>query len=150
MGEVVQFIARARGAGRLAAVQPARRPDSTALLGALGEGTDQRALLEAAKPLLEELRDRYGFSVMRRGLPTEPEALSAALLTLADALAELDVQVGGRRPLGAYGVYLGQAALTWFEDGYGGTTGLAVPNGIEPAALARFIRARIVADRDRA
>src|SRR5262249_5188382 len=98
----------------------------------------------AARPLLERCRDRYGFTVMLPGLPLATEVLASALLTLARALRPLDAELGGRRPCWAYGVYFSaQQDLTWFEDGYGRKTGLAVPIGIDAAELTRFIQDRI-------
>jgi hypothetical protein len=82
---------------------------------------------------------------MRPGLPLAPEALASALLTLARSLRPLDSELGGRRPFWAYGVYFTeqQKKLTWFEDGYGCMTGLAIPIGIDAVELTQFVQRRI-------
>jgi hypothetical protein len=81
---------------------------------------------------------------MRAGLPAVPELLASALLTLAHSLRPLDVELGGRRPFWAYGVYFSeQQELTWFEDGFGCMTGLIVPIEIGAAELSRFVQQRI-------
>jgi hypothetical protein len=114
------------------------------VMAALREGRDGRGILIAARPLLERCRDRYGFTIMRTGLPTAPEVLARALLTLARGLRPLEAELCGRRPFWAYGVYFSeQREPTWFEDGYGCSTGLAVPVGIDPTELSRFVQQRI-------
>src|SRR5262245_32087222 len=147
MGVVVPFEMRAtrRTSARRGA---ARERDASnaelAVMAALREGRDRREILIAARPLLERCRDRYGFTIMRTGLPTAPEALARALLTLSRSLRPLEADLGGRRPFWAYGVYFSeQQQPTWFEDGYGCSTGLAVPIGIDPTELSRFVRQRI-------
>jgi hypothetical protein len=114
------------------------------LKAALRDGRDRRDILIASRPLLEQCRGRYGFTVMRAGLPTAPEALVSALLTLARGLRPLDAELAGRRPFWAYGVYFSERRrLSWFEDGYGRMTGLVVPIGVDASELTRFVRQRI-------
>jgi hypothetical protein len=114
------------------------------LKAAARDGCARREILIAARPLLEQCRDRYGFTVMRTGLPTAPDVLGTALLTLARGLRPLDEELGGRRPCWAYGVYFSeQERLSWFEDGYGRMTGLAVPIDVDAVDLTRFVRQRI-------
>lgn len=113
------------------------------VLAALRDGRDCSAILDAARPLIALCRDRFGFTVMRRGLPQMPSALATALLTLSRSLRRLDLNFGGRRPLWTYGVYFGQSELAWFEDGYGSFSGLAVPDGMDADELSRFILDRI-------
>jgi hypothetical protein len=107
--------------------------------------TDQLGVLEAARPLLAQCRDRYGFVVMRDGLPKEPAILDRALLELYRGLSMLDAEMGAPRTYPTFGVYFGRRQLTWFEDGYSGTTGLAVPNEINSTDLAAFVRPRVAA-----
>ena len=115
-----------------------------ALMAAMRDGRDSCGILVAAGPLLERCRDRYGFTVMQPGLSPDPEVLAGALLTLARGLALLEVEFGHCRPYyRSYGVYFGQQELAWFEDGYGGNAGLAVPVEIDATALAGFLRPRI-------
>jgi len=115
-----------------------------AVLAAMREGRDRRGILIAARPLLERCRDQYGFTIMRIGLPTAPEALARALLTLARSLRPLEANLGGRRPFWAYGVYFSeQKEPAWFEDGYGCSTGLVVLIGIDAIELSRFVQQRI-------
>jgi hypothetical protein len=97
----------------------------------------------AASPLLERCRDRYGFVVMRDGLPKEPAVLGRVLLELSRGLSVLDAEMGAPRIYPTFGVYFGRRQLAWFEDGYSGTTGLAVPNKTNAADLAAFVRPRI-------
>lgn len=114
-----------------------------AVLAAVRGGCDWRGVLNAAGPLLERCRDRYGFAVMRAGLPRDPVVLADALLTLARGLEDLEARLGSRRPLRTYGVYLGQSRLAWLDDGYGCAAGLALPPGVDPAELARFLSVRL-------
>ncbi len=51
--------------------------------------------------------------------------------------------MGAPRTYPTFGVYFGRRQLAWFEDGYSGTTGLAVPNETNAADLAAFVRPRI-------
>ena len=103
----------------------------------------------AASPLLERCRDRYGFVVMRDGLPREPAILGRALLELSRGLSMLDAEMGAPRTYPTFGVYFGRRQLAWFEDGYSGTTGLAVPSETKAADLAAFVRPRIAVARSR-
>ena len=106
------------------------------------EGYDVRTTMAAAQPLLDLCRERYGFTVMRDGLPDEPEALVDAFLNLSQSLCQLDTDVGDHHPRWNYGVYFGQQKLSWFEDGYGEMSALAVPHDIDVAELTEFIRSR--------
>jgi hypothetical protein len=146
MGTVLPF--QPRKAKTASAVAPsATAPASLAAAGlavtaAVDAGGDRRDVLAAAGPLLAQCRDRYGFTVMRAGLPGRPDTLAAALLTLARGLALLDAQFSGR-PFSSYGVYFGHDQLGWFEDGYGDLNGLALPVDTDPAALAEFVSPRL-------
>jgi hypothetical protein len=142
MGVVLPFEARAerRTVGRRAHEDTIA--GEMALIAAQREGRDRRGILLAARPLLEWCR-HHGFTVMRAGLPTVPEVLGCALLTLAQGLRPLDAELREHRPRRAFGVYFGRKELTWFEDGYGHRTGLAVPIGIDTAELTRFIQQRV-------
>jgi len=143
MGVVLPF--ETRGAKRFITRRGATREldpvsGEVALMAAAHEGRDRRGILAAARPLLELCRDRYGFTVMRPGLPLAPEVLASALLTLVRGLRSLDEELVGRRPFWPYGVYFSdQRPLSWFEDGYGSLSGLAVPIGIDAAELTGFI-----------
>ena len=144
MGVVLPFIRR-----------PAQRGTSTAgpagqsigaeqaVLAVVRGNADRSAVLAAAEPLLQRVRDRYGFAVMRDGLPEEPEALATALVGLLRGLTLLDSDIGQRRALSTFGVYFGHPELAWFDDGYGGSTALAVPDRVVPDDLARFVRPRL-------
>jgi hypothetical protein len=146
MGVVLPFEMRAkkRGIARRRAPREVDTVDAEhALMAAVRDGCDKRGILTAAAPLLERCRDRYGFTVMQSGLPHGPEVLASALLTLARGLQPLEAELAGRRPRWAYGVYFSEVQhLTWFEDGYGSTSGLAVPIGIDAAEITRFVRQR--------
>jgi hypothetical protein len=117
-----------------------------AVMVAVSTGCDRRGVLDAAAPLLEQCRDRYGFTVMRDGLPRDPDQLADALLTLARGLALLQAEFGDR-PFRTYGVYFGHKELAWFEDGYGGANALAVPVDVDASTLARFVKPRLQAAR---
>jgi hypothetical protein len=121
--------------------------DHLAIADAIEAGADQLGVLVAARPLLEQCRDRYGFVVMRDGLPKEPAILSRALLELSRGLSTLDAEMGAPRTYPTFGVYFGRRQLAWFEDGYSGMTGLAVPSEIKAADLAAFVRPRIAVAR---
>lgn len=142
MGEVIPFRAPAVRRPPWSAAYRAAMPEELAVIAAVESGGGHADMLAAAGPLLGRLNVDYGFAVMRRGLPEEPGALANALLLLSRALAAIGPGTG-RRPAGAYGVYFGRSPLAWFEDGYGGETGLAVPTGIGVAELAAFIEARL-------
>jgi len=120
-----------------------------AIADALHAAVDQPGVLAAARPLLDRCRDRYGFVVMWDGLPQDPEALGRALFQLFRGLAVLDAEMEAPRTYPTYGVYFGRRHLAWFEDGYSGTTALAVPNGTDAAELAAFVRPRIAVARSR-
>jgi hypothetical protein len=123
--------------------------DHRTITDAVRAGTDQLGVLEAASPLLDRCRDRYGFVVMRDGLPRDPVILSRALLELSHGLSMLDAEMGAPRAYPTFGVYFGRRHLAWFEDGYSGTTGLAVPSETKAADLAAFVRPRIAVARSR-
>jgi hypothetical protein len=148
MGVVLPFQPRAtkRTIARLGATGQSDIIDAEqALTAAVCDGRDSRGILAAARPLLKHCRDRYGFTVMQTGLPTAPEVLASALITLAHGLSVLDAELRARWPFWVYGVYFSESErhLTWFEDGYGSMSGLAVPIGIDAAELARFVQKRI-------
>src|SRR5262245_10181703 len=123
--------------------------DHRAITDTAHSGTDQLGVLVAARPLLERCRDRYGFVVMRDGLPKAPAILGRALLELSRGLSMLDAEMGAPRTYPTFGVYFGRRQLAWFEDGYSGMTGLAVPSETEAADLAAFVRPRITIARPR-
>ena len=104
---------------------------------------DQRAVMAAARPLLDQCRDRYGFIVMQDGLPSDPAILGRALLALFHGLSALDREMAAPRTYPTFGVYFGRSHLTWFEDGYGGTVGLAVTDSVDATDIAAFVRPRI-------
>jgi hypothetical protein len=148
MGVVLPFEPRATNhtIARLGAARQADIIDAEQVLAAaVRDGRDSRGILAAARPLLERCRDRYGFTVMQTGLPTAPEVLASALTTLAHGLGALDAELRARWPFWVYGVYFSdpKRQLTWFEDGYGSMSGLAVPIGIDAAELTRFVQKRI-------
>lgn len=144
MGVVIGFaeIKRSKAPG-VAPPQPIAVDHERAITDALGEGTDAPGMLAAARPLLDMCRDRYGFVVMREGLPTEPAVLGRTLIELARGLTMLDAAMGAPRAYPTFGVYFSRRQLAWFEDGYSGTTALAVPNNAVAADLAAFVRPRI-------
>ena len=55
----------------------------------------------------------------------------------------LDAEMGAPRSYPTFGVYFGRRRLAWFEDGYSGTTALAVPDDTMAAELAGFVRPRV-------
>jgi hypothetical protein len=144
MGVVLPFITRPlmRGKSTAGQVVPAIGAEQ-AVLAVVREKADRGAVLAAAEPLLQRVRDRYGFAVMHDGLPEEPEALATALVGLLRGLTLLDSDIGQRRALSTFGVYFGHRELAWFDDGYGGSTALAVPDRVLPDDLARFVRPRL-------
>jgi hypothetical protein len=143
MGDVVPFISRAGKRVAAAYVVAAEVDGAEQAVRAAAPSQDQYAVLTAAGPLLERVRDRYGFAVMRDGLPADPDALATALVTLLRGLSLLDGELGPGRCLSTFGVYFGGERLAWFDDGFGDATGLTVPEGVDPAELARFVRPRI-------
>lgn len=151
MGVIIPFAEIRRAKSRSSAPALADTGnDHLAIADAVRAGADQLGVLTAARPLLDRCRDRYGFIVMRDGLPTEPEILCRALLELSRGLSTLDAEMGAPRTYPMFGVYFGRRQLAWFEDGYSGTTGLAVPSETEAADLAAFVRPRIAVARSRA
>lgn len=128
---------------------PAASNIEGATADAIRGAVNQLGVLAAARPLLDRCRDRFGFVVMRDGLPQEPAILGRALLQLFRGLSMLDAEMAAPRTYPTYGVYFGRRHLAWFEDGYSGTTALAVPNGTEAAELAAFVRPRIAVARSR-
>jgi hypothetical protein len=134
MGNVIPFRLRA---ACVAASKPLNAPSGCtteaerAVKAAVDSGGDRRAVMAAATPLTDECRDRYGFTIMLDGMPSSPAALADALITLTRGLALLEAEFG--RPFWTFGVYFGQEKLTWFDDGYGGSTALAVPADFAPA-----------------
>ena len=149
MGVVIPF-AEIKRAKLLAGAQPLTPADSEqATAQAISVAADQPGVLAAARPLLDRCRDRYGFVLMRDGLPQDPAILGRALLELFRSLSMLDAEMGAPRTYPTFGVYFGRAGLAWFEDGYSGTTGLAVPNSTKAADLAAFVRPRLAGPRSR-
>ena len=73
------------------------RNDDRAITDAIHAGADQGGVLAAARPLLDRCRDRYGFVVMRDGLPKEPAILRGALLGLSRGLSILEADMRAPR-----------------------------------------------------
>lgn len=142
MGVVVSFEEKKRGRPLTDSLANANDGERV-VAAAMHAATNQLDVMKAARPLLDRCRDRYGFVVMRDGLPQEPDVLVRALLNLSRGLAVLDLEMEIPRTYPTFGVYFGRRRLGWFEDGYSGTTGLAVPNDTEALALASFVRSRI-------
>jgi hypothetical protein len=142
VGIVVPF-SQFKSAPSLAGRPSAADNGLTAVAAALHTAGSQLAALHAAKPLLDECRDRFGFVLMRDGLPDEPILLARSILELYKGLCSLDTTMGVPRTYPSYGVYLGRSALAWFEDGYSGETGLAVPFDTTAADIASFIIPRV-------
>ena len=141
MGVVLPFAPRPPR--RLPGTQVKTVDAEQAVRAAALAGQDQSAVLSAAVPLLERVRDRYGFAVMRDGLPEDPDALATALVTLLRALSMFDDELGPGRCLSTFAVYFGGNCLAWFDDGFGEATGLTVPDHVHPEELAKFVRPRI-------
>lgn len=142
MGIVIPFSPRSKDE----AAPPARPPvdagaNATAATGQ--DRADQAAVLTAARTLIERCHTRYGFVVMRDGLPTDPARLAKALTELHRGLSMLDGELRLPRTYPVFGVYFGGPSLGWFEDGYGGLSGLSVPDDIDAATLAAFLRPRL-------
>ena len=135
MGIVLPFPAKAR----LEAI--AADAIEQALVEAIGTGDDRAALVLAAEPLLARCRDRYGFVVLRDGLPPDDAALTDSLLTLSRALSRLDPIIGRRIPTWVFGVRFTGERLTWVNDD--GTTLIDVPIGTNPADLWGFVSERV-------
>jgi hypothetical protein len=148
MGVVIPFERRApkRASTTHGGTQRAGNLSEQSVLATVSDGGDQAAVLAAAAPLLDHCRDRYGFTVMRDGLPSAPEALADAFITLSRGLALLGAEFGGRS-IQTYGVYFGFKELAWFEDGYGGMNALAVPPDVNAADIAQFVGPRLRAAR---
>lgn len=150
MGIVISFeeIKRAK---LPASAQPliAAGDDERATIDAICAVSDQSDVMVAARPLLDLCRDRYGFVVMRDGLPHDPAILGRTLLELHRGLSMLDTNMKAPRTYPMFGVYFGRPHLAWFEDGYSGTTALAVPNDTVAADLATFVRPRMAVERSR-
>ena len=121
----------------------AQEPGEGAVLAALGTGEDRATILFAARPLLAHFRDRYGFVVLRDGLPKENAVLVQSLMQLSRALRTLDPVVAKREPTWAIGVCLNGAELAWLDidDDAGGA--INVPSDVEPADFERFVRPRL-------
>lgn len=157
MGAVIPFEPRgrarttARPTGRQASEQDAASRNGGAEqappVSAAGDGGDCAAILAAAVPLLRRCSAVCGLTVMRTGLPDDPARLRAGLLQLSRAAALIEARLHGQPASAAFGVYLGQPRLAWFEDGYGGATGLAVPLDASPEAITDFVGARLAGQR---
>ena len=148
MGIVVPFTDFKRTRSFAGATQACSSgPELSAITTALRASGDTSAVLRTAKPLLDQCRDRYGFVLMRDGLPQDPKLCSRSLLELYQGLCLLDTAMGAPRTYPSYGVYLGRPALAWFEDGYSGETGLAVPNDVSAAQIASYIAPRVTSRR---
>lgn len=145
MGVVIPF-ADLKRAKLIASAQPlaAVGDDERASADAIRAAVDQSGVLAAARPLLARCRDRYGFVIMHDGLPNAPAILGRVLLELSYGLTMLDAEMRVPRTYPTFGVYFGRRQLGWFEDGYSGATGLAVPNDTKAADLAAFVRPRVV------
>jgi hypothetical protein len=122
-----------------------RRNGETVPRADAGDVCASRDVLVAVKPLLRHCRDQFGFTVMRGSMPSDPGVLAACVLALTQALKLLEAEMGPCRSKSNYGVYFGRDELSWFEDGYGGTTGLAVPHDIDAKRLADFVRPHVFA-----
>jgi hypothetical protein len=148
MGVVIPFpeIKRAKSPGITQPLDTAIDAEEAITL-AVDAGSDRSGVLAAARPLLEQCRDHYGFVVMRDGLPSDPAILGRALLELLRGLLMLDAEMGAPRKYPIFGVYYGHRQLAWFEDGYSGATGLAVPNDVEARDLIEFLRPRVAMTR---
>lgn len=142
MGIVIPFAPRAKADAPPPAHAPARE-GSDAPAGAAQDAADRMVVLAAARILIDRCRDRYGFVVMRDGLPTDTATLAKALSELHRGLSMLDAELRLPRNYPTFGVYFGGRSLGWFEDGYSGSTGLSVPDDIEAATLAAFLRPRL-------
>lgn len=136
MGVVVPFKPRPKSS------KPTARAER-AVVDAAKDGSDFHAVLNAAEPLLALCRDRHGFTVMREGLPLDPDALATALVSLLRAMELAEAETGKRRLTLGFGVYFGRPALEWFDDDGGGSRALAVPNDTEAHHLAAFISPRL-------
>ena len=146
MGVVIAFVPRVQRRETVqseVAEQPGTAEAEAAVMAAVRDGGGVAEVLAAAGPLITLCRERSGFAVTSGSLPAEAEALASALVNLSRGLALLETELGGRRPTRNFGVYLGRPDLSWFEDGYGGMTGLAVPVDVDPTALAYFVRPRL-------
>ncbi|MDX2259827.1 MAG: hypothetical protein NW205_13050 [Hyphomicrobiaceae bacterium] len=146
MGIVIQFPVSARSAGSAATARGAALGSGSlrgAVEAAAGAGS-RSEVLSAARPLIAECRERFGFSVMADGLPTDGRTLATAILSLHAALEDLAKAPGVSLPIyPGFGVYFGRRRPGWFEDGYGGQSGLAVPNEVDPAQLAALVGNRL-------
>lgn len=151
MGIVISFekIKRAKSPARAQPLTTATGDDEQATTDAIQAATDQSGVMLAARALLDQCRDRYGFVVMRDGLPQDPAILGRALLALYRGLSMLDADMKAPRTYPTFAVYFGRTRLAWFEDGYSGTTALALPNDAAAADLATFVRPRIAVERSR-
>jgi hypothetical protein len=150
MGIIIPFAEIKRAKSPLTApLFPDAGNDYQVITDAVCAGTDQLGVLVAARQLLERCRDRYGFVVMRHGLPKEPAILGRALLELSRGLSILDAEMGAPRTYPTFGVYFSRRQLAWFEDGYSGATGLAVPTETEAVDLAEFVRPRVAVAQSR-
>jgi len=150
MGIVIPFekfklAQSSAGTQRLAAIVD----DEQAITKAMHAASDQSVVLAAARPLLDRCRDRHGFVIMREGLPQVPTILGRAILELSRGLSMIDADMGAPRSYPTFGVYFGRRHLAWFEDGYSGTTALAVPDDTMAADLAAFVRPRVSTTKSR-
>jgi hypothetical protein len=137
-----------RDAASPSVIANASNQKTASLLRVAAEKTNTAMdVLNAAKPLLRHCRDQFGFTVMRGSIPSDPGVLTSCVLALTQALALLESEIGPCRSKKNFGVYFGRDELSWFEDGYGGNTGLAVPNDIDAKSLAEFVRPHVVAIR---
>ena len=60
------------------------------VMEALQSGADKYAVTDAAQPLMDHLRDQYGYVVMQRGLSSDPATRGNALLNLSRAVRTME------------------------------------------------------------
>ena len=150
MGIVIPFTPRrsANGTGRAVPVGGVQL-DATqfdaeqAVHDALAGGGDRYDVLDAAGELMALCRDRYGFTVMQDGLPRDPGVLADTLVGLMRGLALMQGEFDRGPLVPGLPVCFGQPALAFVRDGRDAATRLAIPDGVDAAELAAFLRPRL-------
>ena len=60
------------------------------VMEALQSGADKYGVTDAAQPLMDHLRDQYGYVVMQKGLPSDPATRGNAMLNLSRAVRTME------------------------------------------------------------
>lgn len=123
--------------------KPEARDVEHPLMDALTKGGDKYDVLDAAQPVLDHMRDTYGYTVMQKGLPSNVASRGNAILNLARALrivhGNSKVVSEGHVPVPVRGVEFSSPDFLVRQDPSGGPDTIHIPNKATPQQIADFI-----------